>query len=236
MIADGDPPMIRRLEDVEGGADVLGNATSLRIADFLLRTEAERLTLLRTYLRATVKLTSPLLLELALLEGISLTRTVERIRPPENWPWRPMDDHLPSVIRSFQRPKAWLQTPYKGEVQRFARSFASPGVVVRDADDPRGRFGVRPYGSVLGFCASVGPCMLSVFGRSAIMKLPEPLPDTLTAAMPGRPVGAIFDHPMFAARDYTIRRVMPDLADGSPVLMIRVPLVPFEMPWSEDGL
>lgn len=205
-------------------------AVALSIADFLVRTEMERLRLLRLYLRATVRLASPLLLELAFMEQIRLEDAVALIHPPQDWPWRPLDDRQPPGLQRLLRRKGSLASVRRSEVQAFRRHFANPGVVVRDADHPRGRFAIRPHGAVLGFTADVGPCMLSAYGSSAMIKFPDPLPEALLAAMPGRPIGAIIDHPMFADPNFKIRRVQPDLADGLPVLLFRAPLVAFEMP------
>ena len=36
---------------------------------------------------------------------------------------------------------------------KYAYEFATPGLVIRDADAPGGRFGIRPFGSLLGFTA-----------------------------------------------------------------------------------
>lgn len=218
----------RKVEGPSHTVDASGMA--LRIADFLVRTEVERLALFRLHLRATVICISPLLLELALLEGIALTDAVALIHPPQDWPWRPLYDP-PAPARMFLQGKSLKRLQGSHDVARFRRAFENPGVVVRDADHPRGRFAIRPCGSILAFTAAIGPCLLSAFGSSAMLKLPGPLPATLMMAMAGRTIGGIIDHPALAAGDYTVRRVEPDLADGLPVIMFRAPPIAFEMPW-----
>ena len=98
---------------------------------------------------------------------------------------------------------------------------------------------VEGFGSVahfqvvlLGFVAALGPCLLAAFGPTAMLKLPEAPPETLVVAMPGREIGALVDHPLFAGRGWRIVRVERDPADGLPVIHFRVPLVPFAMPWA----
>lgn len=205
-------------------------AVAFRIADFLVKTEIERVQLFRLHLRTTVNRVSPLLLELAAIEGISLSEAVTLIHPPQDWPWRPLMDHSPSVIRRSQHRKVWLGDVGRPEVTRFRRAFANPGVVVREADHPRGRFGIRPVGATLGFTAALGPALLSVFGATAVIKLPEALPETLMMALPGRPLCQVVDHPIFAGARYGIRNAMLDPADGRPVLNFRTPLVSFALP------
>jgi hypothetical protein len=214
---------------------ISASAVSLSVADFLVRTEIERLALFRLHLRTSVNRISPLLLELALMEGIALGDAVALMYPPQDWPWRPLYDDPPAPLRRSQQRRMFLGSKGLGETQRFRRTFAKPGVVIRDIDHPRGRFAVRPCNGVLGFTAAIGPCLLSGFGAAAMLKLPEPLPETLMMAMPGRRLGGIIDHPVFRDRAYRIVRVLPDLADGSPVLTFRVPLVPFELSWPESA-
>lgn len=207
---------------------------SLEIADFLAKTERERLRLFRSHLRATVCKVSPLLLELALMEGIAIGDAVALVYPPQDWPWRPLADFPPGLVRRSQQRKTWLGTPGRQEVARFRRTFANPGVVIREADDTRGRFAIRPTEGVLGFTAAIGPCLLSAFGRTAMLKLHEQVPETLILGMPGRRLCQIIDHPLFLSDEFMIRCVMPDLSDGMPVIHFRAPLISFELPCGDE--
>ena len=207
------------------------SAVAVGIADFLVRTETERLRLFRLHLGATVIRVSPLLLTLAAVEHVSIEEAVARILPPQDWPWRPLYDFPPAVIRRAQQRKAWLGAVGQTEVARFRRTFADPGVVIRGADHRHGRFAVRPVGAVLGFTAAIGPGLLSAFGTTVLLKLPHGLPETLLDAIPGRPLDQIVHHAILVGRGYTASRVQPDLSDGLPVISFRVPLVDFRMPW-----
>ncbi|MGY2733585.1 hypothetical protein [Sphingomonas sp. UYP23] len=206
-------------------------AVAIGIADFLVRTETERLNLFRMHLGAMVTRISPLLPALAAIEGVSVGDAVTLIHPPTDWPWRPLFDDPSALLRRSQRRKDWLSTVGEWEVARFRRTFANPGVVIRDADQVRGRFAIRPVGKVLGFTAALGPCLLSAFGTSALLKLPYALPETLVDAMPGRPLVQIIQHPIFLGCGYRVIRVQPDLSDQLPVITFRAPLVDFQMPW-----
>jgi hypothetical protein len=209
-------------------------AVSVRIADFLVRTETERLSLFRLHLQAQVRRVSPLLLDLAAMEGVSLSGAVGLMYPPQDWPWRPLYDAPTMLVRQSQRVKGWLGSPGTKDSGRFRRAFANPGVVIRDVEHPRGRFGIRPAGEVMAFTAAIGPCLLSAFGASAMLKLPEPLPETLLMSMPGRQLDRLVEHPAFVDRSYRVIRVQPDLSDGLPIITFRAPLIPFEMPWPGD--
>lgn len=206
-------------------------AVAVGIAEFLVRTETERLNLFRMHLGATVTRVSPLLTVLAAIEGVSLRDAAALIHPPTDWPWRPLFDDPSALPRRSQRRQDWLGRVGHRDVARFRRTFASPGVVIRDVDHARGRFAIRPVGKVLGFTASLGPCMLSAFGMSALLKFPYALPETLAAALPGRMLEQIVRHPIFAGCGYVVSRVQPDLSDGLPVITFRAPLVGFQMPW-----
>lgn len=220
----------------EAAPVVSAPAVALRIADFLTRTETERLRLFRLHLHATVRRVSPLLIDLCMMEGISIGSAVALIYPPEDWPWRPLYNVPPSLARLTQQRKGWLGSPTRQDASRFERLFKNPGVIIRGVVHERGRFAIRPCGEVLGFTAAIGPCLLSAFGSTAMLKLPEMLPETLMAAMPGRQLDALVDHPAFRGRKYRVMRVMPDLNDGLPILTFRVPLISFEMSSLGDEL
>lgn len=204
-------------------------AVAVRIADFLVRTEVERLHLFRMHLAAVVRTASPLLVDLAAHVGVDLPGAAALIHPPRDWPWRPVEDHPPALRRMSLR-QMYAMGKGVSEARAFERSFASPGVIIRETDHPDGRFAIRPAASVMGFTAAIGPCLISAFGSLAILKLVGPIPEALMMSMPGRTLGDVVDHPVFRGRDYKIRRAVPDLGDGNPVLEFRAPLVPFEMP------
>jgi hypothetical protein len=202
---------------------------AFRIADFLVRTEVQRLALFRHHLGTTVVRVSPLLLDLAPMEGISLSEAVVHLRPPQDWPWRELDEMSSMQIGRSMRTRQLLRSTLRDDVRRFARVFSPPGVVIRDVTHARGRFAICPSGKVLGFTASMGPAVVSAFGSGAKLKLPEMLPATLMNGMPGRLLGDLFDHPALVGRDYKVTRVEPDLFDGLPVVEFRAPLVPFAL-------
>lgn len=206
-----------------------------RIAEFIERVEAERTHLFNQHLHATVRRTSPLLLGLATMEGISIAEAVSQCRPPENWPRMPHCDFPPSRLRVSQLRPIRKGSTNLHEERRFRRVFCDPGVIIRPVDDPRGRFAVRPHSGMLAFTAAIGPSLLSAFGATATLMLREPLPETVAIAMPGRPLRQLIDHPLFSEHPCRVLRVDSDTQAGSSILSFRVPLVPFEIPRPEDS-
>lgn len=211
------------------------STVAIGIADFLVRTETERVRLFRKHLEATVTRVSPLLPALAATEGLSLAGAVKLILPPEDWPWRPLFEFPPGLARRAQHYKVGPGSSAGAEIARFRRAFAKPGLILRDAGHERGRFAIRPVGAVLGFTAALGPCLLTAFGTSALLKLPYELPETLSLALPGRPLEQLIQHPIFEGRGYFVSRVQPCLSDRLPVVMFRAPLVGFRVPWAQTG-
>lgn len=218
------------------GPVVSAPAVALAIADFLANTERERQWLFQAHLRSTVIEVSPLLLELAALEQIDLTAATALMAPPQHWPWRLSGDTPNLSKQLWLSHRLLLGATTEVSSGRFRRAFTNPGVIVRGINHPRGRFGIRPNCGTLAFVADLGPCRLSVFSSIALIKLPEPLPETLTIAMSGRRLGDLIDHPLFRERECIVGHVLTDSYDGSPVLTFRVPLVPFELTWPGDDL
>ena len=213
---------------------VSASAVALAIADFLARTETERLRLFRAHIQLTVVRTSLLLLELAAMEQIDLEGATALMQPPRNWPWRPMNDAPSSAWKRHQAHRLLVGLDLRRAAMRFERLFVDPGVVIRGFDHLLGRFAICPCGDTLAFASTLGPCRLSVFGSTAMMRLPEPLPDSLVTAMPGRRIGGIIDHPLLRDRDYLIREVVITPSNRLPILTFNVPLVPYAMVWPEE--
>jgi hypothetical protein len=208
---------------------------ALRILDFMVRTEWERQHLFRQHLQATVRSISPLLVDLAALEGVCLHDAYERILPSRDWPWHPPYDLRPLIFRGSRQRSLWSGMVGSRHEMRFERAFASPGVVIRKINHPNGRFAIRPSGSVMGFTASLGPCLLSAFGSTAWLKLPASLPEILMAAIPGRVLSEVVEHPLFSSRAYKVRRVSVDPADGLPLLTFEAKTVSFAGRWVPEA-
>ncbi len=204
---------------------------ALRIADFLLRMETERMELFRLYLQSSLRRVSPLLIDLAAFENISLKTALTCIHPPQSWPQRPLYSPPWFRFRISQQRKYWLRRVCSHEPWHFERAFADPGVIIRRCNHAKGRYAIRPFGTVLGFSAAIGPCVLSAFGPTAVLKLPDQVPETFLASMTGRILNEIVEHPIFAQRKYIIRRAEADTFDGLPIITFGAKMLRFTGPW-----
>ena len=211
------------------------SAVALRVANFLIQTEEERFRLFHLYLQATVRRVSPLLLDFVEMESMKLDDLALLIKPPENWPWRPMDDKALALARSYYWRKVWLRTASSRHAWQFKRTFINPGVIVREANHPNGRLAIRPCNAVLGFTAGVGPCILSVYSSSATLKLPDPVPEIVMASLPGMNLGSVVDHPIFTRRRYIIKNAEADPFDFGPLLTFSAQLTDFVGPWKSGS-
>jgi len=207
-------------------------SVALEVASFLERTESERLRLFRLHLQTTITRVSPLLLDLAAFESISLSEATALIYPPQGWPGHPVSDFAPLPIWKLLQKKAWRQVSGRRDAVRFQRMFANPGVIIRTFNDPRGRFGIRPCRTVLGFTAGIGSCVLTAFGSTAILKLGEQLPASVLASIDGYRLGDVVDHPIFAGRAYLIHRAMLDPADAMPLIAFHAKTVAYWGNWA----
>ncbi|ANC86672.1 hypothetical protein [Sphingomonas sp. NIC1] len=226
--------MSRRTKPQSSVPVVSEPAVALAIADFLARTERDRQRLFGDHLRSTVVSVSPILAQLALTQGVDLLAAVALMRPPRDWPWRPVYYPTNPVMRQWQARRMMLGVDADRGARRFRRAFADPGIIVRGADDHRGRFGIRPGVGTLDFSVGLGPCLLTGVGAMGMLRFPEPLPETLVLAMPGRRLCDLVDHPVFHGRDMRVRNVVTDPTEDLPVLSFRMPLAPFSVQWPED--
>jgi hypothetical protein len=56
-----------------------------------------------------VRRVSPLLIDLAAFEALSLLHAAKTMRPPLNWPRRPLDDHRVDYQHLTKGRKTWLR-------------------------------------------------------------------------------------------------------------------------------
>jgi hypothetical protein len=65
-----------------------------------------------------------------------------------------------------------------------------------------------------------------------MLKLPDPLPLTLTGSMVGRVLDELVEHPIFVGRKNSIRRVIADPTVGVPIISFTARTLPFKGPWA----
>lgn len=219
---------------------VPANAQAVRkaIEEYLSRTDSEREDLFRLYLNANVTLVTPLLLDLAALEGIALSKALSHVRPPRGWPQRPLLHRASKPFRhnpkSLRPPgPSWSAIQAWAEARSFRRTFIQPGVIIRDFIDPKGRFGIRPVGGMLGFTADIGECLLTAFGPTAELRLNDSFAETIMTSMVGRTLDQVVEHPIFMGKGYRILSVEADSFDGATTISFSADLVPLTIPFQK---
>lgn len=198
--------------------DELMRLNDAAIEKLVGRFELERAMLYRAGLRCSVRLASPLLLDLLAGERISPIDVVNAMNPPPGWPEAARPLPFSAMIRRL-KPGSGKAKGMRavGLDQRFARCLAQGGVVVRAPSDRGGAFGVWASAGTLHAFITLGSSHLAIAGSEARLTVPE-LPDLLASAMPGRDLGNLFDHPLLCGRGYMVRRVLTE-PDRAPVLV-----------------
>lgn len=110
-------------------------------------------------------------------------------------------------------------------------AFLHGGLAVRRHWDERGPLGLRLSPMVLEASAGLGPVRVRTSGDVAIFWTFVAMPETVKAALVGRSVDAVFDHPVLRGRGYRVIAV----EDGvSPAwsLVAHVPRVRWTVPWA----
>ncbi|MDQ2804361.1 MAG: hypothetical protein M3Y41_17395 [Pseudomonadota bacterium] len=207
-------------------------SVELAIERFTAARERERLVLYRMHLQATVRWISPLTLAMAKHVGIDLGDGMKSIRPPSEWPWRRPD----SLVRSFahrghithrlyfapNRPaiQVLLQRYVTGH--GFVHIGSGSDILVFDVNGPW-----------LSMHGQIGQCALRVATGTAALTLPAGVPDTLAAAMVGKPVDAIVAHPALTGSGYSVKRVREANGAAGPTLIFSTGRSRLVMPWPE---
>lgn len=209
-----------------------GALVELAINRFLAVTEHQRLRLYRMFLQATVRSVSPLTLAFAEHFGIDLESGLGNLRPPLDWPRRPVPS-APLVVgcriaRAALRHVGPRAATTKSIMMRYAAMHGfvhhGPGtnLLLFDVD-----------GAWLSVQGRIGECTLRVVKGRAFLTLPAGVPDTIVAAMAGRPVDALVDHPALRGRGWRVRRVIEGTSDVGPTIVFATGRQRYRMPWPE---
>lgn len=195
---------------------------------FFERLEAERLRLYRALLQGTVLRVSPLTLDLIAQAGSSVAVVAEALPVPGEWPWTPLRYRTASAL--LRSPKGF--GPSNHGPSRFHK-LATAGVMLRDRHHPLGELGFWTSRTALEAVACPGGCVLQTDGYRARLHLPSPMPDTLLAALPGRPLEQLVSHPVLDGRGYVVERISEGEHGDGPVVGFATGLLPLELPWAE---
>jgi len=221
---------------VTGSGDQSERSLNVAINRHLVQTEAARLRLYRLKLQITVGRVSPLAIDLASHGNFQLDDVARCLQPPSSWPWRDVMSGRDCATNRRWRP---VGTPngIKGMTASVPGAWPrlGPGAALMlRAEDGRGELAYVVSGNVLEAVTRLGDCILQTDQGIARVLLDDVLPETLVAALPGRRLDEMFDHPVLNGRGYVIERIRQSEPSAAHVITFRTGLLPFSMPWTAD--
>jgi hypothetical protein len=201
-----------------------------RIEGFIKETEAERLRLYRLHLQATIRRVSPLISDSAAFAGSRLRVLVEDLSPPPSWPWRMAGTpfHNP-----FRAAKCSANGPASLTRPGVLRKAGAKNWLTRSFNGMRGELSLVVEGGSLEAFVSLGTAYMQTHAGVASVMLPDPLPETVAAALPGRLLEELVQHPIIDGRGYVVDQVHPPTHWPGHVVIFRTGLLPFDMPWGD---
>lgn len=118
--------------------------------------------------------------------------------------------------------------------------FLHSGYVVRPWREGRRPLGVRMSKHDLEVGFGLGEVFVRTVGDEAVLFIEAAVPETVKAALPGRRVRDLVDHPVLRDPALVVMGVDVEAAPSSfgPdafTLTIRAPRVPWRVPWARDG-
>lgn len=229
-----DPEPLASLPSAGVGRSGVRAITGERLGEL----EAARLATYRAYHAAAVSSASPLALDLLDHRGFEVDGVAALLKPDGLWlPW--LCGPRPLLARRFSHRWKGGVPPVPDPLHdRIA--FLYGGVALRRHWHVDGQLGIRLSPARLEVSAQLGPVRLRTLGATARFTTAVPLPETVKVALAGRPLDAVFDHPVLRGRGYVIRDVFDAAraAAGAPhwwTLVVSVPQVAWRVPWSGRG-
>ncbi|THD35057.1 MAG: hypothetical protein E7773_11370 [Sphingomonas sp.] len=190
---------------------------------------------LRAELAATVRSASPLLVSMLELQGLALDEAVMLLRPQFGWPARPrlsgpsVGRHLRShplrYYHSATRPSQFSQRPpaQMSQPPLFSRMF--------DRADG-GYFTLQLVDHSLEIEAKIGPVTIETrFGELSI-ELGSEMPETIFAALVGRPLDEIVEYEAWRGRGWRIAATVEEEFPFDRRLIVMTGSAKYVMPWA----
>ncbi|QQV77918.1 hypothetical protein H5J25_03985 [Sphingomonas aliaeris] len=211
--------------DADPGMSPEGARLAMEMRMFPLAVCRARQALFRRNIELNVRSATPLLDIVAKATGLELSDVACDIRPPPGWPIRSLQGAglatLESVDRQFSfTPKAIL------------RRHRKAGLIVRWDPANKDVIGVRIVGNSIEMTVVAGPLQLDTLDGRARLRVPWGIPATLAAAMPGRPVSQIVEHPWLQTTSWPVVAVIDD--GGATVLTFQTGHAAWPTPTSAE--
>lgn len=193
-----------------------------------------RLQSYRTYLQATVRYASPVLLRAISREEIDLDDLVQGLRPPRGWPRRTARAHtvryaLAPLLTDVPRPQAaatatgckHVAGDCAGTLRVGTRSL---GVLV-----------VRVIDCAIEVAFSLGQCSLSSAKGVGRLTTDLSMPEAKLSGCVGRPLSRLFDHSLLRGNSWTVDFIKGRSDGAGPnVFLFATGQEPITLPWSRS--
>ncbi len=187
-----------------------------------------RLQSYRSYLQATVRLASPILLAALRFEGVTLDDALQTLAPPLGWPDRRRPRH---VYRHFVAATLAGGAGGWGSLPPMAAAYLGDGAVRLDTRSLDALV-LRVVGWSIEVSLRIGASRVSSIGGVGRLRLDRALPETVTLGCIGRPLSAVVDHPLLRHTGWTIDRIEGRaLGAKSSVIVFATGALPVQLPW-----
>lgn len=198
----------------------------VQIRDFMESSDRERLRLFRLYLQMTVTRVSPIVVDLAAFVGSDFATIAEDLAPPRSWP-----ELL--VVRGSADVRSGDASSGLPRM-RLASSVLNAASL--RSRRPSGRRAANA--SLLVAAGTIDTrlvargCAIRTRGEVADILLPTAVPDTVVAALPGRPIDVLLSHPLLDGRGYVVKRARSGTVTPL-VVTICTGTLPACLPWGD---
>jgi hypothetical protein len=195
-----------------------------------------RVRLQRLKLQASVSAVSPLTRDLIERHGSTLRAIahafIDETQRYRGGRERHLIEHRRKGFQGRAVPAGVTDVALRQDDVRMSRRIARWGVLLREPEGSSERVGVVPDAGVIESAGWLGSCWFRTEGR--IAHLHVDLPETVLAAVPGRAVREVVDHPALSDPTYRVGRVTSSAATGRSILTFRTGLLEHRMPWADQ--
>lgn len=198
--------------------------------------EVER-AIFRAHHARTARTASPLALDAIEYAELRPDAVAKALEPDGEWPTWVCGPRPLGAARHLQRSRR-LASSGTAQPDEDRATFLHGGFVVRGWEDERGALGARlsPAGLEIGVRLFGGLVRLRTEGDLAMLTTSVRFPDVVRAAVEGRPVEEVFDHPVLRGRGYVVSSSRDEPSGGDAEFSWRVDFraerVPWRAPWA----
>ncbi len=188
------------------------------------------MTVFRTEIGDVVRSTSPLLISLLAIEGLTLDDAMALMKPGRFWP------HEPQLWNRPRKPALHTHVPKYDPVGLQPMKICKHPLHSHRFDRPDGDYlDINIVDHSLELCARVKPVFLQTRFGVLRIELDDVIPDTVLTGSIGRTIDEIVDHEAWRGRGWRIIAT----EDGYPplqgqALVVAMGSVPYRVIWPEQ--